>query len=114
MNKEIKKRWLKALRDGNYDQGTEALHPGDEFCCLGVLCDLHKIKEDGDWDEGEYEGENGSLPDIVMEWANLPDSNPDVVPIDDDKDKVSSWTLAGLNDAGYTFNEIADIIEKEF
>ena len=43
MNKEIKEKWLAALRSGKYVQSTGALRkPGDakdSFCCLGVLCD---------------------------------------------------------------------------
>lgn len=42
MNQEIKKRWVAALRSGDYKQGTGALRNADnKFCCLGVLCDLH-------------------------------------------------------------------------
>ena len=40
MNKEIKAEWVKALRSGEYKQGGGALHRGDHFCCLGVLCDI--------------------------------------------------------------------------
>lgn len=44
--KQVYKRWLKALRSGEYAQGTSYLkwqYRGEkkaEFCCLGVLCDL--------------------------------------------------------------------------
>jgi hypothetical protein len=43
MKPEIKKMWLEALRSGQYKQGGGALRPhgGNEFCCLGVLCNLH-------------------------------------------------------------------------
>jgi len=39
MPKELKARWLKALRSGKYKQGTGALYNPEEnsFCCLGVL-----------------------------------------------------------------------------
>jgi len=44
MDKQIKKKWLKALRSGKYNQGIGKLRQkadkGDEFCCLGVLCDV--------------------------------------------------------------------------
>ncbi len=41
MNKAIKKKWLRALRSGEYVQGrnqlvTEGVNY-DKFCCLGVL-----------------------------------------------------------------------------
>ncbi len=43
MNAAIKKRWVKALRSGKYEQGTNMLRndplPGEkyQYCCLGVL-----------------------------------------------------------------------------
>lgn len=40
-----KKRWLKALRSGEYEQGAQYLKtPDGAFCCLGVLCDLAKVQ----------------------------------------------------------------------
>ena len=43
MNKDIKQKWVKALRSGEYKQGSRFLHYEDKFCCLGVLCDLMNI-----------------------------------------------------------------------
>lgn len=41
MNKEIKAKWLEALRSGRYKQGRTLLRSiDDEYCCLGVLCDI--------------------------------------------------------------------------
>ena len=37
--KEFKK-WLKALREGNYKQGVGFLNYQNTFCCLGVACDV--------------------------------------------------------------------------
>ena len=51
MNKELKKKWLDALRGGGYKQTRNALRDTDGFCCLGVLCD---ILEKGKWGDGEY------------------------------------------------------------
>lgn len=39
---EVKKLWMDALRSGRYSQGREALRRDDQFCCLGVLCDLYR------------------------------------------------------------------------
>lgn len=37
MTLKQKKKWVKALLSGNYEQGTGALHPnGGTHCCLGV------------------------------------------------------------------------------
>ena len=38
MNKEIKDKWVKALRSGEYKQGRLYLQRDNLFCCLGVLC----------------------------------------------------------------------------
>lgn len=40
MNKEIKDKWVEALRSGNYKQGYGNLQTGDSYCCLGVLCEI--------------------------------------------------------------------------
>jgi hypothetical protein len=44
MNLEIKRKWVAALRGGRYPQGHNTLRQkgpnGDQFCCLGVLCDV--------------------------------------------------------------------------
>lgn len=41
LRKDMKKKWLKALRSGKYKQGTGVLFDDDEtdggYCCLGVL-----------------------------------------------------------------------------
>lgn len=37
MNKTIKKKWLKALRSGEYKQGRVNLYWNGRYCCLGVL-----------------------------------------------------------------------------
>ena len=40
MEPELKQKWIEALVSGKYKQGTQALKRADNFCCLGVLCDL--------------------------------------------------------------------------
>lgn len=52
MDKEIKVKWLEALRSGNYKQGRRCLRKDDRFCCLGVLCDISKL--------GKWEAPNGA------------------------------------------------------
>lgn len=52
MDKELKAKWVAALRSGEYKQTTETLRDGDGFCCLGVLLDLSKL---GQWEQSSYE-----------------------------------------------------------
>ena len=118
MNKRVKGMWLDALRSGDYEQGTDALHRSGRFCCLGVLCELaHRegvVERYGGTRSGEEyrygrSGETGTLPPEVREWAGLDRRNPRVVP----PGGWDTWTLAGLNDDGASFDEIADVIEEQ-
>lgn len=106
MNPEIKAEWVAALRSGEYAKTTGELHDDVGYCCLGVLCDLHRQKHGGQWEDGYYLGEFDILPAEVMDWAGLDSQSPAV---DDDG-------LADLNDGAghwqeHSFVEIADLIE---
>lgn len=122
MKPEIKERWLKALRSGEYEQGESALKTNDDkFCCLGVLCDLY-IKEKGlEWiaekDKDAFSNDNGIrntihgtwayVPKEVQEWAGLSDQNPNVqLP----QEKVSLGVVNDLRREN--FEAIATLIEN--
>lgn len=114
MKPEIKQRWVAALRSGEYEQGNDFLKTaGGQFCCLGVLCDLHSKETGTPWTENIYAppfylDERSYLPPEVMEWAGLNQSNPVIRTPDE-----GSLSLASRNDGGSTFQEIANLIEKE-
>lgn len=40
LNKNVKKKWVEALRSGDFVQGTKALKNDGKFCCLGVACEI--------------------------------------------------------------------------
>lgn len=41
MKNELKKKWIEALLSNNYKKGTSRFRNlNNEFCCLGVLCDV--------------------------------------------------------------------------
>lgn len=45
MNKKLKKEWVKALRSGDFKQGTNKLRDlNNNYCCIGVLCKVANIK----------------------------------------------------------------------
>lgn len=120
MNKEVKREWTATLRSDDYKQAKGNLHTEVGFCCLGVLCDLHRKAHPGyTWawsdDEGSYlydpAGERFELPEEVLEWAGLKHSNPPT-PNREFNGRVYQ-SLAELNDAGATFAEIADVIEAD-
>ena len=48
------RRWVEALRSGEYKQGTGRLRSGDEYCCLGVACDVYRLTtKKGRWFDRE-------------------------------------------------------------
>lgn len=121
MNPIIKEKWLTALRSGKFKQGKDELRTlENKFCCLGVLCDIYRKETKlGKWGKNHKNkfcfthtkksnqtfNVLGILPLSVKEWAELSDTNPYI---------TDNHTLASLNDSGSTFQEIADIIEKNF
>lgn len=116
MDKQIKQKWVEALRSEEYEQGTEALREDNKYCCLGVLCDLYR-KETGkgkwnlqqekefmaEFEDGEGETDYLRLTSDVAKWAGLPMSP-----------KIRYNHLSNLNDGGETFSTIADLIDENF
>jgi hypothetical protein len=106
MKKEWKDKWVAALRSGDYKQGYfDLVDLDNEYCCLGVLCDIVSTSKpvDGNWTEfNESMWNNGLIPDIVGDTTGL----------DDSKDH---HTLVKFNDHNkFSFNDIADYIEEHF
>jgi len=118
MHKEIAEQWVAALRSGEYQQGRGALHDGDTFCCLGVLCDLFPGRQ---WSRTSKNAKHlcsagecsdySVLPESVRKWAGICDSSPPGTETD---------SLAELNDGEglsggqWTFHQIADLIEEKW
>ena len=101
MNAETKAKWLVALRSGKYQQGQGYLRTGDKYCCLGVLCDIQEPKK---WTPA---GSGGLWSHCGMElMPSTALSSKSELGIWDAKD------LSIMNDAGKTFDEIAQHIEK--
>lgn len=139
MIEEIKNQWTAALRSGEYRQGvhrlvTESMNGDKKYCCLGVLCEIAAdagviersvgVKPGFLADEGSEDGvQNGILPKKVRDWAGLA-SPTGLLPVEvrvesasvfDEDDVFDSYVeLSELNDeAGFTFDEIADVIEEQ-
>lgn len=117
MNKDIKKKWVDALRSGEYTQGRDALKNGDgQYCCLGVLCDIaakegvvqEKLLTYGERSKYYYDGASALLPGSVIKWAGL--DYPAVSVVYNDK---PVWLNALNDEKGLTFDEIADLIEEQ-
>lgn len=102
MNNEIKEKWVKALRSGQYEQGQHYLKSGDKFCCLGVLCDLAAKEGICEQVMDRFDDHDTLLPLSVQKWAGLA-ANP----------HMGGRYLSGMNDSGTPFKYIALVIEEE-
>ena len=119
MDREIKARWVAALRSGEYEQGRGSLRMGDAFCCLGVLCDIavkdgvigEPTIEEGEYAYGRFM-EKGVLPTEVEVWSGLHIDDPVVITDNSDSYPLSE-SLSTLNDEGMSFEEIAEFIEDQ-
>lgn len=102
MNKEVMKRWIKALRSGDYKQLIGTLRHGDQFCATGVLCDLHAKEYDIKWEIRDllrydlYFLVSAFPPVEVLTWAGITYEQAQII--------------TSMNDEGRTFQEIADVV----
>jgi hypothetical protein len=124
MRRDILNKWVTALRSGEYKQTKGYLHDSHGMCCLGVLCDLYSkehpvlgewvvLSEDKELSHCRFEMlENYEvLPEDVQEWANMKSFDGSYTAGGYDGTPYTE-SLAALNDKGYTFNDLADIIEE--
>ena len=93
MDKELKEKWVAALRSGKYEQYAPAIdgyrnERSNKFCCLGVLayCVLDVNKRQ--FSVRPTFLRHGLTGDVMSE-------------------------LISMNDTGKSFNEIADYIEAK-
>lgn len=94
MDQELKRKWVEALRSGEYVQGTGSYEWQNTFCCLGVLCKV----------AGQpTHNEEGIAGNWVFARAQLDRPDPTLPDI--------TMQLALMNDGGSDFPEIADYIE---
>lgn len=130
-NAETIKKWVAALRSGEFSQARGALRKDEAFCCLGVACELYRretgkgvwdpnTQEDGiafeeratdpealdRYDERERAINWEQLPEFVANWLDTT-PNPDL-----EKENGQKTDAATMNDNGYSFTEIADAIER--
>ena len=119
--------WIKALRSGKYKKTIGALQLNNEYCCLGVACDLYQqyvgglevksIKTD---DEHAvtifyFNGNDSVLPPKVQKWLGLNSKdgayeNEKYKEPEEDEYDASSWgeaseiRLTELNDGEYVLH----------
>lgn len=129
MKQEIKDQWVTALESDDYKQGRRVLrNSNDEYCCLGVLCDIAVKSGVAKWVQHRDEWVvipsefldvrsvpsvdigTALLPNFISEWAGVRKfiRDPRVV------NAGEVTTLSMLNDhRGYHFTTIANIIKDQ-
>lgn len=102
------RKWIAALRSGEFRQGRGQLRRDNSYCCLGVACELYRRENGGEWrhlGNGRFSFFDvaGLLPNEVQCWLGLRRCDG----------FYGGSSLVGGNDGGYSFAEIADLIESE-
>jgi len=135
MNKVKKAQWVAALRSGKYQQARGILcsvrFSKRSYCCLGVLSDLAVADGVGQWlkldpeylsysiDGTESNSVSGYYADTIQVWAGTRNEFSDDEAetaisfsyIKDGERLRQAESLADLNDGGFTFDQIADLID---
>ena len=138
MNPRVKRKWLKALRSGEYRQGTAQLctpphtaaggvvNSSDdyEFCCLGVLENLYHEEMGTEFDEyrqgdGYHSEDCAVWAGLTLETRNAPDDEyvrvhrKGLWGSPDHYENIHiSEKLTEMNDTGRSFEAIANWVEK--
>jgi len=123
MDADLKAKWVKALRSGEYDQARDVLHDRENggFCCLGVLCKVMGAE----FGPGSEEFEDDEYGPFTREYDYVPVLKGRVLSNRED-DKLSpsfckeigipdQSILISMNDGrgepAKSFAEIADYID---
>jgi hypothetical protein len=108
MRQALQKRWLEALRSGEYKQGRRVLRKLDTYCCLGVLCNLY---DPSNWHQTDYE--ESAAP--IYKYYDRDSYPPPNVLLAVGLEKQEAKKLAMYNDRfRMPFEQIASILEKHF
>lgn len=118
MPRELKEKWIEALRSGKYKQGYGVLKTKGEYCCLGVLQELRGVEEKivGDG-VSTFNGFSTVLDEKTCRDLNCLNIGFDI-PQECIKECTPYWaedrhvSIANVNDLGVPFSKIADLVEK--
>lgn len=126
VNEENFNAWIQELRTTTKKQGKHLLKyvsvEGGEthYCCLGIGCELAGLEEEYNSYSGTsfFNGYPTLAPPAFLRWLGLLDKTEDEVDIYPDWPAglsneygryASDLSAAGMNDAGFTFAQIADV-----
>lgn len=100
------KTWIANLRSGKFSQTHRTLQNSQGFCCLGVLCETVV--------PGYTRHPNGFLADVAPHIASGAPYWVAYINEDFAAKHSNTISLIAMNDEGYSFNDIADILEKTY
>lgn len=116
MNRELRDRWVAALRSGDYKQGKYFLKQTDfkdnvSHCCLGVLCEVFGAHQE------TVASDRTSIKTVTYFGTNKKADNSVCVLVPSLLGALGlpvyvAGPLSIKNDTGKTFDEIADAIER--
>lgn len=121
MIRERAMQLVAALRSGKYKQGVNALHQDDTFCCLGVACDIAGAKWELSltskygiplYNDGTGALERSIMPNYIRDYFGFATAEGQF-----EAHAPALWgrqSLLRANDAGATFDQIADYIEANW
>lgn len=104
MNPPIRqlKRWIAALDSGEYKQGERKLQSGSKYCCFGVGCLILIPKSKRLYYGNKLDGTHAGSQPFAPDWLKE---------INNDFRRKTDMFLTDLNDMGYSFSEIATLLE---
>jgi hypothetical protein len=110
---ENRAKWVAALRSGEFKQTKNELKNSEGHCCLGVACELAvQAGVAREVRAGLFRGTDettsshtSALPTAVKQWLGLDSPFGRLV------DRLGDLTILN-DDGGYTFAQIADVIES--
>lgn len=115
MNASLKEKWVAALRSGKYKQIQGTMRKSKYECCvLGVLCTVAGAK----WKKHMnpmYDKEKHYYlvgPDGTPTQRAVLDDNMILLAGLTPREMDNTVGLIKMNDFGYTFDEIANVIEE--
>lgn len=114
----IKKRWLKDLKEGKYLKGKNYLLSYGKYCCLGVLCQLQnrpKLEIPGLKTRIRFDNSVNVISSSNPLFSVLSTNGN----FQGFKVRATTFSplmnsLTQLNDASSTFEEVIEVIEKYF
>lgn len=105
---EAIKKWTTALRSGEYTQGNGVLFDGENYCCLGVGCEVVEGFSSDYMKDKELPCELTDYSGVILDYENL------VMAVENDGN-VTTYRLHELNDGlapdEFTFKMLANVID---